>query len=101
MMYNNSNNLYMPDRPSPGLTTSALSIGLSQDGREKLATGNITTKNKKIELALNITTIVTWNVRTLRRWETRGIKQKTLPRQMGHNWTIGNKIDRYCKRYNR
>ena len=65
MMYNNNNNLNMPDRLSSGLTTTALSIGLSQDGLAKLATGDITTKNKIIKLALNITTIVTWNVRTL------------------------------------
>ena len=56
MMYNNNNNLNMPDRLSSGLTTTALSIGLSQDGLAKLATGDITTKNKIIKLA----SIETW-----------------------------------------
>ena len=53
MVFNNNNNLNMPDRPSSGLTTTALSIGLSQDRRAKLAIGDIVTKNKKIKLAPN------------------------------------------------
>ena len=70
----------MPDRPSPGITTPAHPIGKSQDGCDKSTTGlnNIlTTQHKttqrttktinkrRIQLATNITTIGTWNVRTL------------------------------------
>ena len=59
----------MPDRSCPILTTTALSIVLSQVGSGKLATGDITNKNKtnNIKLASSIMTIGTWNVRTLSR----------------------------------
>ena len=59
----------MPDRPCPGLTTSSLYIVLYQVGSGKLATGDLTNKTKtnNIKLASSITTIGTWNVRTLSR----------------------------------
>ena len=62
----------MPDRPCPGLTTTVLgvlSIVLSQVGSGKLVTGDLTntTKTNNIKLASSITTIGTWNVRTLSR----------------------------------
>ena len=65
----------MPDRLSPGKSTTALSIGLSQDGSVKLATGDTIIKKRKnknkikvkVKLATSITTIGTWNVRTLSR----------------------------------
>ena len=71
-----NNNISMPDRTCPGIITSAQSIGNTQDGCTKLATGTkeiLTTHSQKItitkrtlKLPTNITTIGTWNVRTLR-----------------------------------
>ena len=71
-----NNNILMPDRTCPGITTSAHSIGNTQDGYAKIATGTkeiLTTNIQKImitkrtlKLPTNITTIGTWNVRTLR-----------------------------------
>ena len=58
MTYNN-NNTIMPDRPRPGLTTTALSIDNIQDGNDKSTTGY------SIRLPKTITSIGTWNVRTL------------------------------------
>ena len=61
----------MPDRTRPGLTTPALTIGNLQDGSGKLATGKTnfekTTKKqqKTIKTLDRITTVGTWNVRTL------------------------------------
>ena len=49
----------MPDRPRPRLTTTALSINNIQDGNDKSTTGY------SIKLPKNITSIGTWNVRTL------------------------------------
>ena len=51
----------IPDRPRPGLTTTARPIDSFQDGRDKSTTG---VKNT-ISLANRNTTIGTWNVRTL------------------------------------
>ena len=51
----------MPDRARPGLTTAALSIDNIQDGNDKSTTGYI------IILPKAITSIGTWNVRTLNR----------------------------------
>ena len=69
MMYNNNNKSNMTDRLCPGLTTTVLSIVLSQVGSGKIATGDLTNKPKTndIQLASSITTIGTWNVRTLSR----------------------------------
>ena len=68
----NNNKSIIPDRPCPGLTTTALSIGNSQDRGGKCATGdiytnkdNISNEFKKIKMASNITTVGTWNVRSL------------------------------------
>ena len=70
IMMNNNNKSNILDRPCPGLTTTALSIVLSQVGSGKLATGNASNKTKtnNIQLASSITTIETWNVRTLSRY---------------------------------
>ena len=64
----------MPDRSRPGTTTIALPIGTNQDVSDKLATGiqqqqqhNINNLNKTMKMPKTITTIGTWNVRTLRR----------------------------------
>ena len=51
----------MPDRPRPGLTTTALSINNIQDRSDKSTTGY------SIKLPQKITSIGTWNVRTLNR----------------------------------
>ena len=51
----------MPDRPRPGLTTTALSINNIQDGNDKSTTGY------SIRLLKIITSIGTWNVRILNR----------------------------------
>ena len=40
----------MPDRLSPGKTTTVLSIGLSQDGSVKVATGDTIIKKEKIKI---------------------------------------------------
>ena len=63
----------MPDRTCPGITTSAHSIGNTQDGCAKLATGTkeilithsqkITITKRTLKLPTNITTIDTRNVR--------------------------------------
>ena len=53
----------MPDRPRPGLTTTELSIDNIQDGNDKSTTGY------SIRLPKKITSIGTWNVRTLNRTE--------------------------------
>ena len=60
-MMSDNNNTIMPDRPRPGLTTAALSIDNIQDGNDKSTTGYI------IILPKAITSIGTWNVRTLNR----------------------------------
>ena len=53
----------IPDRSRPGSTTAALSIGGTQDGSVKYATG---TKTKTaLKLTTDQVTIGTWNVRTL------------------------------------
>ena len=57
----------MPDRYWTGLTMTALSIGSNQDGSVKLASGKAKQLTNKIKLPDAITTIETWNVRTLRR----------------------------------
>ena len=59
----------MPDRPRPGLTTTALYIDNIQDGNDKSTTGY------SIRLPKTITSIGTWNVRTLNR--TGKIKELT------------------------
>ena len=59
-MTSNNNNT-MPDRPRPGFTTTALSIDNIQDGNDKSTTGY------SIRLPKKITSIGTWNVRTLNR----------------------------------
>ena len=77
----------MPDQPCPGLTTTALSIVLSQVGSRKLATGDLTNKTKtiNIKLASSITTIVMWNVRTLSRYE----KLEELSRELDrYSWDV-------------
>ena len=53
------------------INNDALSIVLSQVGSGKLATGDLTNKTKinNIKQASSITTIGTWNVRTLSRCE--------------------------------
>ena len=58
----------MPDRSRPGKTTTALSIGENQDGSVKLTTGKLEVEQPlyNIKLSNAITTIGTWNVRTLR-----------------------------------
>ena len=56
----------MPDRSWPGATTTALLIGANQDGSDKIDTGRAKTIIK-IKLPEIITTIATWNVRTLRK----------------------------------
>ena len=53
----------MPDRTWTGITTSALSIDNLQDGSDKTATG--IKQQSKLRTIHNITTIGTWNVRTL------------------------------------
>ena len=50
-----------PDRPRPGLSTTALSILQHQDGSDKLDTG----AHPTIKLPSKNVTIGTWNVRTL------------------------------------
>ena len=65
----------MPDRTCPVITTSAHSIGNTQDGCAKVATGTkeilsthsqkITITKRTLKLPTNITTIGTWNVRTM------------------------------------
>ena len=59
----------MPDRSRPGKTMIALSIGVNQDGSVKLTTGKLELEQPfyNIKLSNAITTIGTWNVRTLRR----------------------------------
>ena len=59
----------MPDRSRPVKTTTALSIGENQDGSVKLTTGKLELEQPfyNIKLSNAITTIRTWNVRTLRR----------------------------------
>ncbi len=55
----------IPDRPWPGLTTTASSI-ISQDGIEKYATGTNKVKpNEAIKICKDNFTVGTWNVRTL------------------------------------
>ena len=49
----------MPDLPRPVLTTTALSIDNIQNGNDKSTTGY------SIRLPKTITSIGTWNVRTL------------------------------------
>ena len=71
-----NNNITIPDRTCSGITTSAYSIGYSQDGCAKLDIGTkeiLTTHTQKITITRRtlksptiITTIGTWNVRTLR-----------------------------------
>ena len=72
----------MPDRSQPGIPTTAYAIGKLQDGYDKLDTGSNNNNNiiqrthnnkqlststkRRINLPKNITTIGTWNVRTLR-----------------------------------
>ena len=70
----------IPDRSGPEITTTAYSIGKHQEGYDKLDAGlsnnnninsinnNIQTKSliKKNKFTKHITTIGTWNVRTLR-----------------------------------
>ena len=51
----------MPDRPRPGLTTTALSIDNIQNGNDKSTIGY------SIRLPTTITSIGTWNARTLNR----------------------------------
>ena len=60
-MSKKQNGNIIPDRSRPGQTTSARPIGSPQDGREKSATGVTET----IKLQTQVTTIGTWNVRTL------------------------------------
>ena len=53
-----------PDRPRPGLTTTARSTDVIQGGRDKSATG-YKNKNKDLNLTKREVTTGTWNVRTL------------------------------------
>ena len=57
----------MPNRSWTGLTMTALSIGSNQDGSVKLTNGRAKQLKNKIKIQDTITTIGTWNVRTLRR----------------------------------
>ena len=70
-----NNNMSMPDRTYPEITTSAHSNGNSHDGSAKLATGTkeilthtqiITITKRNLKLTTNITTIGIWNVLKLR-----------------------------------
>ena len=62
---NTTNNNNMPDRLSPGLTTTAPFIGNLQYERVKCDTGKTNERTKKQRLT-SITTFGTWNVRYIR-----------------------------------
>ena len=92
-----NNNISMPDRTCPGITTSAHSIGNTQDGCAKLATGTkeilttltqkITITKRTLQLPTNISTLVhgTYVVRTLRRTGKRHELTRELDR---YRWEI-------------
>jgi len=83
MMITTDNNR-LPDRPWPGITTSASSI-TSQDGIDKYATGNTKTKNQQIKICKDQFTTGTWNVRTLHKTG----KVKELEHEMKrYTWNI-------------
>jgi len=71
----------IPDRPRPGLPTTALTSIAQQDGSDKLAAAVQT----KIKLTKDVCTNGTWNVRTL---NTTG-KIEELPIAVEHySWHI-------------
>ena len=77
---NTTNNNNVPNRLSPGLTTTAPFIGNLQDERVKCDTEKTNDRTKKQRL-ISITTFGTWNVRSLR--------------SCGRLEELANELDRY------
>ena len=95
----------MPDRLSPGKTTTALSIGLSQDRSVKLATGDTIIKKRKNKNKSKTSKEYNdyWNLEcenTEQMWKIRGIIKITRSLQMGCNWIGRDKMDRIWRRNN-